>query len=273
MDSTFIYFKTLVIFLSGFSIIPLFLLLLFIIKNGMKVISIDFLFNLPKPPGESGGGILNSIVGTALLILIASSFSIPTGILIGIFLAEVKNRFTEILRVLANVLQGTPSIVIGIIAYIWIVRPMGGFSAFSGGVALSLMMLPMVIKSTEESLRLIPPYLKEASYALGVSYTRTILKVILPAGLEGIICGVLIGISRVAGETAPLIFTSFGNPFLNINPLKPVDALPLLIFNYAMSPYEDWHRLAWGASFILVILVMALNLIIKVGNKKWKVEF
>lgn len=266
-------FKLVVILFSLLSIIPLFLILSQIIKNGITAINVNFFFNLPKPSGEAGGGILNSIVGTLLLVFIAFILSVPTGVMIGIFLAEIKNKFTEILKVFVNVLQGIPSIVIGIIAYIWIVKPLGGFSAFSGGVALALMMLPVIIKSTEETLKLIPFYLKEASYALGVNYTRTILKVVLPTAREGIISGILIGISRIAGETAPLLFTSFGNPFLNLNPLKPVDALPLLIFNYAMSPYKDWHRIAWGASFVLVIMVLILNIIAKMGNKRWKIRF
>jgi len=267
------FFKFVATLFSLLSIIPLFLILSQIIKNGITAINVSFFFNLPKPPGEAGGGILNSIVGTLLLILIAFILSVPIGVMIGIFLAEIKNKFTEILKILVNVLQGIPSIVVGIIAYIWIVKPLGGFSAFSGGVALALIMLPVIIKSTEETLKLIPFYLKEASYALGVNYIRTILKVVLPVAREGIVSGILIGISRIAGETAPLLFTSFGNPFLNLHPLKPVDALPLLIFNYAMSPYKDWHRIAWGASFVLVIMVVVLNIIAKMGNKRWKIQF
>jgi len=165
-----------------------------------------------------------------------------------------------VLKVLVNVLQGVPSIVMGIIGYLLVVKPSGGFSALSGGVSLGLMMLPVVINNTEETLRRVPFYLREASYSLGVSYTRTVLKVVLPAGISGVLSGILIGILRISGETAPLLLTAFGNPFLNINPIKPVDALPLLIFNYAMSPYQDWHRIAWGASFVLVVLVLILNI-------------
>jgi len=267
------FFKFVATLFSLLSIIPLFLILSQIIKNGITAINVSFFFNLPKPPGEAGGGILNSAPVIFNLIFIAFILSVPIGVMIGIFLAEIKNKFTEILKILVNVLQGIPSIVVGIIAYIWIVKPLGGFSAFSGGVALALIMLPVIIKSTEETLKLIPFYLKEASYALGVNYIRTILKVVLPVAREGIVSGILIGISRIAGETAPLLFTSFGNPFLNLHPLKPVDALPLLIFNYAMSPYKDWHRIAWGASFVLVIMVVVLNIIAKMGNKRWKIQF
>ncbi len=266
--------RILVVFFSLSTLFPLFFILFTIIKNGISVINLEFFTNLPKPAGEEGGGILNSIIGTFLLITIAFLISSPLGIVVGIFLAEVENRFTEALKILVNVLQGVPSIVIGIIGYLLVVKPLGGFSALSGGVALAFMMLPVVIKNTEETLRLVPFYLKEAAFSLGTNYTRTILKVVLPSAMSGVLSGIVLGISRIAGETAPLLFTAFGNPFLNINPLKPVDALPLLIFNYAMSPYEDWHRIAWGASFVLITMVFILNLIIKfIEGKRWKTQF
>jgi phosphate transport system permease protein len=172
-----------------------------------------------------------------------------------------------------EILQGIPSIVIGIIAYVWIVMPLRTFSAVSGGIALGIMMLPIIVRSTEETLKLIPESLKEASLALGVPYYKTILKVIVPAGLSGIVTAVIISIARVAGETAPLLFTAFGNPFMNLNILKPVNSLPLLVFNYAASPYPEWHALAWGASLVLAVFVLALNVFAKVLTKKWKVQF
>ena len=172
-----------------------------------------------------------------------------------------------------DVLQGIPSIVIGIIIYLWLVKPFGKFSALSGSVALSFMMLPSIIKSTEETLKLVPYSLKEASWSLGVPYYRTMLLVILPAGISGILNGILLGIARVAGETAPLLFTAFGNPFLTFNIFKPIASLPLIIFNYAISPYEDWHRLAWGASFVLVSIVLILNILTKLIERRWKVQF
>ncbi len=265
--------KVVIVLLAFATLLPLILILFTIVKNGIGVVSLKFLISLPKPPGEAGGGILNSIVGTLMLITIASVISVPFGILVGIFLAEVRNGFTELLRLLVNVLQGIPSIVIGIVAYFLVVKPLGGFSALSGGVALGLMMLPMVIKNTEESLRLVPFYLKEASFSLGVNYTRTIWKVVLPTGIGGVLSGILVGLLRITGETAPLLLTAFGNPFLNLNPLKPVDALPLLIFNYAMSPYQDWHRIAWGASFVLITIVFVLTLIARGINQIWKTRF
>jgi len=250
----------LVILFSLSTLLPLFFILFTITINGVSVINFDFLIKLPKPAGEAGGGILNALLGTFLLIAIAFLVAAPFGILVGIFLVEVRNKFTKVLKVLVNVLQGVPSIVMGIIGYLLVVKPSGGFSALSGGVSLGLMMLPVVINNTEETLRRVPFYLREASYSLGVSYTRTVLKVVLPAGISGVLSGILIGILRISGETAPLLLTAFGNPFLNINPIKPVDALPLIIFNYTMSPYQDWHRIAWGASFVLVVLVLILNI-------------
>jgi phosphate transport system permease protein len=267
-------FKITIILLSFFSTLPLFLILFYLIKNGISSLNFNFLFNLPKPVGEKGGGIANAIVGTFILILISSFLSIPVGILVGIYLSENKDKnLAKILSLLIDILQGIPSIVLGIVAYLWIVRPMNHFSAFSGGVALSIMMLPVIIKSTEETLSLIPQSLKEASLSLGVSYYKTLLFVILPSGLSGIVTGILIGISRIAGETAPLLFTAFGNPYINLNIFKPVEALPHLIYNYAKSPFPEWHQKAWAASFILILIVFILNFFSKWVVKRWKVKF
>lgn len=267
-------FKAIIIFLSAIAIIPLFLILIYIVQRGIKVINWNFIFELPKPPGEEGGGIFNALVGTGMLIFIASFISIPIGILAGIYMAEQKeSKITTIASLCVEVLQSIPSIVIGIIAYIWIVIPMKNFSALAGGVALAIIMLPLVIRSTEETIKLIPPALKEAALALGVPYYKAILKVVLPASLSGILTGVLIGIARIAGETAPLLFTAFGNPYFTLNFLKPINALSLLIFNYATSPYEEWHRIAWGASLLLVTLVLILSIIARVMTRKWKARF
>jgi len=267
-------FKSLVIILSLLVVLPLFLILFFIFKKGISSINWQFFISLPKPVGEQGGGIANALVGTFLLVTLASIFSIPIGIALGVYLSEFKeSKISYWVRLCVDILQGIPSIVIGIIAYLWVVKQMGHFSALSGAVALAIMMLPVIVKSTEETLKLIPESFKEASLALGVPYYRTIIKVILPAGLSGIITGILLAISRIAGETAPLLFTAFGNPFMNWNIDKPVSSLPLLIFNYAISPYEDWHKLAWGAGFVLVIFVLFLNLVAKGVIRKWKVQF
>ena len=267
-------FKAGVIFFAAITILPLLLILFYIVRNGMAVIDWQFLTTLPKPVGEVGGGISNAIVGTFMLIVIACSIAVPLGVASGVFLYErQEGRFVYLVRLCVEILQGIPSIVIGIIAYAWIVISLGTFSALSGGIALSIMMLPVIVRTTEETLKLIPDTLKEASLSLGVPYYRTIVKVILPAGASGIVTGILISVARIAGETAPLLFTAFGNPFMEMNILKPVNSLPLLIFNYATSPYPEWHALAWGASFMLVVFVLAMNFFAKVVTKKWKVQF
>jgi len=267
-------FQVVVVFLSFCSILPMFFILFFISKNGITSINWNFLTKLPAPVGETGGGISNAILGSALLIVLASIIAVPLGILTGIYLSEYrKGKFAYLSRLSVEILMGIPSIVIGIIAYVWVVKPFGSFSAVSGGVALGIMMLPVIVMSTEETLKLIPDTLKEASLALGVSYPRTILKVILPAGLSGIVTGMLLAVARIAGETAPLLFTAFGSPFMALSLFKPVSALPLTVFNYATSPYPEWHTLAWGASFVLLVFVLALNLLAKVGMRKWKVQF
>jgi phosphate transport system permease protein len=257
-------FRVAVVILSFIAIAPLFLIILYIFWNGVAAIDWAFLVTLPVPVGEEGGGIANAIVGTFLLIIIASVLAVPVGVLSGIFLNEYKrSKLSEVVRMCVEVLMGIPSIVLGIVAYVWVVLPLKSFSALSGGIALSIMMLPVIIRSTEETLKLIPETLREASLALGVPYYRTIIKVIIPVGMSGILTGILLSIARIAGETAPLLFTSFGNPYMNTNILKPTETLPHLIFIYATSPYKEWHQAAWGASFILVIFVLGLNLISK----------
>lgn len=244
--------------------VPLVLILFFIFKNGWAAFSLDFFTQLPKPVGEVGGGISNAIIGTGILVLTAAVLSIPLGIFIGVFLHEYsQTKLSKCLRLCVQILQGIPSIVIGIIAYLWVVVPMGKFSALSGGVALAMMMLPIIALTTEETIKLIPHSIKEASLALGVPYYRTILKVILPTGMNGILTGVLLSISRVAGETAPLLFTAFGNPYMSHDILKPINSLPLLIFNYSTSPYEEWQRLGWGASLLLILIILCLSLLVK----------
>jgi len=268
------FFKGAIVFLSFVAILPLLFILFYIIENGVMVVNWEFLISLPKPVGESGGGIANALIGTGILILVSCILAIPLGIFAGIFLSEHREgKLAYITRLCVEILQGIPSIVIGIIAYLWVVMPMGKFSAFSGGVALGIMMIPVIVRTTEETLNLIPHSLREASLALGVPYHKTILKVILPAGASGIITGVLLSVARIAGETAPLLFTAFGSPFMNFNIFKPISALPLLIFNYATSPYSEWHSVAWGASFVLIVFVLALNLIGKMVVRKWKVQF
>jgi phosphate transport system permease protein len=267
-------FKATVIVLSALSLVPLGLILAYVARNGISAINWRFLTSLPRPVGELGGGISNAVAGTGILIALSCAVAVPLGIGAGIYVSENRRgHLASSVRLLADVLQGIPSIVIGIVAYAWVVVSMGRFSALSGGVALGIMMLPVVIKSTEETLKLVPETLREASLALGVPYHRTVLKVLLPAGLGGITTGILIGVARIAGETAPLLFTAFGSPYMNLDILKPVASLPLVIFNYATSPYPEWHSLAWGASFVLVALVLSMNLVAKAVTRRWAVRF
>ena len=261
-------FKATILSLSLLTLLPLLLILITIVAKGYSAISLEFFTKLPTPPGEPGGGIINSIVGSLLLIAIAVLLSVPTGVALGLYLSETRGSWASLVEILINTLQGIPSIVVGILAYLWIVKPLGGFSALSGGVALAIIMLPTVARATQETLIRLPNSLKEAGLSLGASYTRTIWKVILPSAMPGILSGVLLGVARIAGETAPLLFTAFGNPYLNLNPLKPVDAVPLLVFNYAMSPYSDWHQKAWGASLVLMVFILGINITIRKGP--WK---
>jgi phosphate transport system permease protein len=266
-------FQILTIVLSFSCVLPLIAILLYIIRAGITKINWHFLTHVPKPVGEAGGGIANALLGSVIIIFVAAAVAIPLGILCGIYLSESrKGRLAYWCRLCVDILQGVPSIVIGIVAYFWLVKPLGSFSALSGSAALAMMMLPIIIRSTEETLKLLPDTLKEAAFALGMPFHRVILKVIVPCGISGILSGVMLSIARIAGETAPLLFTAFGNPYLSTNVAKPMQSLPLLIFNYATSPYNDWHDLAWGASLILLVFVLLLNISTKLITRKWKVQ-
>jgi phosphate transport system permease protein len=260
--------------LAAGALLPLCLILADVFRKGSGVLNWDFLTSLPKATGESGGGVANAIVGTLMLIGIASLLAVPLGIAAGVYLSEARqSRLAYFTRLAVDILQGLPSVVIGIVAYLWLVRTMGRFTALSGGVALALMMLPLVVRGTEEVLKLVPVHLKEASLALGVPHYRTVLRVVIPCGLPGIISAVLLGVSRIAGETAPLLFTAFGNRFLEFSPLKPVGSLPLTIFTYAMSPYEDLQAQAWGAAVVLILLVLVTNIVARIVITRWKIQF
>jgi phosphate transport system permease protein len=266
-------FQILTMVLAFACVVPLLFILFFIIQAGITKINWHFLVNVPKPVGEIGGGIANALLGSIIIIAVASVIAVPIGILAGVYLAENrKSRLAYWCRLSVDILQGVPSIVIGIVAYFWLVKPLGGFSALSGSIALAIMMLPIIVRSTEETLKLLPDSLKEAAYALGMPFHRVIFKVIVPVGVSGILSGVMLSIARITGETAPLLFTAFGNPYLSTNVTKPMQSLPLLIFNYATSPYNDWHDLAWGASLILLFWVLFLNIFTKLITRKWKVQ-
>jgi phosphate transport system permease protein len=269
-----LFIKGLIIFLAFLITIPLVSIIYYVAKEGFATINWNFFISTPKPVGEVGGGIANALLGSLILVVVASIIAIPVGILCGIYLSENgESRLSYWTRLAVDILQGVPSIVVGIVIYFWVVKPTGSFSGLSGSIALSIMMLPIVIRSTEETLKLIPSTLKEAGLALGLPYYKVMLKVILPVGMSGILSGVMLSVARVAGETAPLLFTAFGNPYLNTNIGKPMQSLPLLIFNYATSPYDEWHNLAWGASLVLLICILLLNLFTKLLTRRWKVQF
>ena len=266
-------FFGLICFFSCLAVVPLVLILGYLLVKGVSALNWQFFCRVPQPLGEAGGGIANALLGSLMLLAVAFVLAVPLGLLVGIYLAEnKKSRLADCARLSVEILQGIPSIVIGLVVYTWLVLPLKTFSALAGGAALALMMLPVSVRSAEETLRLIPPELKEAALALGVPYYRTILRVIVPAGLSGIVTGVLLSLARVAGETAPLLFTAFGSPFLSLALFRPIESLPHLIFYYATSPYAEWHRLAWGASFVLVIGVLFLNLAAKFLTRRWRVR-
>ena len=266
-------FEAIITLLAFLITVPLFAIIFYVLKTGLSKINLNFFSNIPKPVGEIGGGIANALIGSLLIVFIAALIAVPIGILCGIYLSEnKKGKFSYYSRLSVDILQGVPSIVIGIVIYFWLVKPLGTFSALSGSAALAIMMLPIIIRSTEETLKLIPSSLKEAGLALGLPYHKVILKIVVPCGFSGILSGVMLSVARVAGETAPLLFTAFGNPYITTNILKPMQSLPLLIFNYATSPYDEWHDLAWGASTILLMWVLLLNITTKLITKKWKVQ-
>jgi phosphate transport system permease protein len=239
----------------------LFLILGYLVVNGWRSLDLNFFTKLPLSPGETGGGVANAIVGSAVLILIASVIGIPVGFLGGVYLAEFGGKTVPmIIRYTADLLNGVPSIVIGIFAWTVIVVPMRHFSAWAGGLALSLMMIPIGLRATEQFLRGVPNSLREGSLALGASKTRTIISVIVPAAKQGIATGMILGVARVAGETAPLLFTSLNNQYWATKLGEPTAALPVMIYKLAMSPYDDWHRQAWAAGLVLLVLVLLANI-------------
>ncbi len=267
------FVQAVTVFFAFIITLPLIFIIIYIFREGVTKINWAFLTQIPKPVGEAGGGIVNALIGSIIIVLVASIIAIPIGILCGIYLSENKTgRLSYWSRLSVDVLQGVPSIVIGIVVYFWVVKPIGTFSALSGSVALAIMMLPILIRSTEETLKLIPFSLKEAGLALGLPYHKVILRVIVPCGISGILSGVMLSIARIAGETAPLLFTAFGNPYLNTNLTKPMQSLPLMIFNYATSPYDEWHDMAWGAALILLFTVLSLNIITKLITRRWNVQ-
>ena len=247
---------------------PLLLVFGFLLYQGAAAVNLDFFTHLPKPVGEVGGGMANAIVGSLILLALAAALGLPLGILGGMYLAESQDRrLPLILRFLADVLNGVPSIVIGIFAYTVLVLPMRRFSGLAGGFALAVIMVPIVLRTTEEMLRLVPRTLREAGLGLGLSRWKVAVRVVLPTARAGIVTGVMVSIARVAGETAPLLFTAFGNRFWHSGLDQPIAALPLQIFAYAIAPYDDWHRQAWAGALVLIGLVFVVSLAARVATR------
>jgi len=242
-------------------LVPLGFVFFHIVKMGLSSLSLDFFTQIPKPTGEAGGGMANGMVGSLVMISMASLIGLPIGIFGAIYLAEYGGRrASTAIRFTADVLSGTPSIITGMVAYTLLVVPMKGFSALAGSVALALIIIPIVLRTTEEQLKMVPESLREASLALGVPLWRTSLKVTLRSALSGVLTGILLAIARVAGETAPLLFTALGNQFWGRKLTEPMAAIPLQIFNFAIAPYEDWHKLAWAGALVLVTVMFSLSL-------------
>jgi phosphate transport system permease protein len=251
---------------AALAIVPLVAILGYLLRQGAATLSLDFFTNMPRPVGEPGGGMANAIVGTLILIGIASAVGLPVGIGAGLYLAEHgRGRLANLVRFLADVLNGLPSIVMGIFAWQFLVRPFGHFSALAGGAAIGAMMIPLVTRTTEEMVRTVPQSLREAALALGYPRWRTSLQIVLRTALGGIVTGVLVAVARVAGETAPLLFTAFGNQFWSTDVTQPIAALPLQVFVYAISPYDEWHAHAWAGALVLISLVLVISILARVA--------
>jgi phosphate transport system permease protein len=251
------------------ALVPLVLILGYLLQKGIGVLHWSFFVRNPKPVGEPGGGFANAIVGTLILIALAALMAVPVGIASGIYSAEYRgSRFAAALRFAADVLNGVPSIVIGIFAYSVVVLPVRRFSALAGGFALGVMMIPIVARTTEELLRLVPGSLRDGALALGSTRAKAIFTVILPAALPGILTGVLLALARIAGETAPLLFTAFGNRFLSARLDQPIASLTVLIYTYALSPYDDWHRQAWAGALVLISIVLVVSVLARLATAR-----
>jgi len=250
------------------AVTPLILIFSYTLIQGISALNVDFFIQMPKPVGETGGGMANALVGTGILIGIGAFFGLPVGIMAGIYLAEYgKNSFAATVRFLADVLSGIPSIVVGVVAYVIVVLPMRHFSALAGGVALAILMIPTVTRTTEEMIRLVPRSYREAGLAIGIPRWKTTLRIILPTALKGITTGILLAIARAAGETAPLLFTALGNRFWSTSVTQPIASLTVFIFDYAKAPFEDWNRQAWGAAFVLIALIFVLSVIFRIVTR------
>jgi phosphate transport system permease protein len=251
------------------AILPLFFILADLVVKGAGSLSWSFFTRMPAPAGGSGGGVANAIVGTLIIVGLASLIGLPLGIAAGIYCAEyAASRLAWLTRFVADVLNGVPSIVVGVFAWTWIVAKQKHFSALAGSAALAMLMIPMVLRTTEEMIKLVPRALREAALALGYPRWRTTLGIVVRTTLPGIVTGSLLAVARIAGETAPLLFTALGSNFLVLNPNQPMAALPLTVFAYATGPYEEWHRFAWAAALVLILVVLALSVLARLATRQ-----
>ncbi|MHB8905810.1 MAG: phosphate ABC transporter permease PstA [Melioribacteraceae bacterium] len=247
------------------AIVPLIFIFYYTISKGITYLNLDFFIAMPKPVGETGGGMANAIVGTLMLIGIGGAIGVPVGIMTGTYLSEFgNNKFGFMVRFLTDVLSGIPSIVVGVVAYTMVVLPMKHFSAIAGGIALGILMIPTITRTTEEMIKLVPHSLREAGLALGIPKWKTTLAIVLRSAWKGIATGVLLGLSRAAGETAPLLFTALGNRFWSTSIGQPIASLTVYIYDYAKSPFEDWNQQAWTAALVLILLISILSLVFRI---------
>jgi phosphate transport system permease protein len=250
------------------ALIPLALILFFVISQGLLSLNLAFFTHMPTPVGEAGGGMANSIVGTLMLSGLAAAMAVPIGVISGIYMSEYAgSRFAAAVRFAADTLNGVPSIVIGLFAYVVAVLPFKQFSAFAGGFALGLMMIPIIARTTEELLLLVPGTMREGALALGATRARAVFSVVLPAALPGIVTGVVLALARIAGETAPLLFTAFNNRFFSTSLKQPISSLTVQVYTYATGPYEDWHRQAWAGALVLVAIVLVCSLLARLATR------
>ena len=250
-------------------LLPLLFIMGYLFFKGASSVNFNFFIHRPAPVGEVGGGMGNAIIGSLYVVGIAALIGIPVGLFGGVFLGEFpNNKLSNVVRFVADVLNGTPSIVMGVFAYTVVVLPMKSFSALAGGFALGVMMIPTVLRTTDEILQTVPISIREASLALGVPYWKTVLSVVLRSAKSGIITGILLAGARVLGETAPLLFTSFNNAFFSYSLIQPISTLPVQIFNYAISPYQDWHRQAWAGALLLVLGILLVNLVVRAFSRQ-----
>lgn len=251
------------------ALIPLAFILFFVVSQGILALNLDFFTHLPRPVGELGGGMANSIVGSLILIGLAALFAVPVGVVSGVYMSEYAgSRYASLVRFAADTLNGVPSIVIGVFAYGVAVLPFKQFSAMAGGFALGVMMIPIIARTTEELLLLVPGSMREGALALGATRARAVFTVVVPAALPGIVTGIMLALARIAGETAPLLFTSFNNRYFTTSLIQPISSLTVQVYTYALSPYNDWHRQAWAGALVLVTIVLFCSLLARFATRR-----